>query len=232
MSFGFSVSDFLHIIGLARTTYNNCLNAPREFHEAGRETGSLYAILDALKDEVDDPESPLLHHEQRTKDFARIVTCCRSVLSDLDQIVAKYSTLGTDNARMWHRFRFPHKEVGELRNKLTCHTNMLSTFLDAIGLGTLGRVEKRLDAVEEQSVRVHERLTSASDCVLRIEQNLTDAETLRTQMDGKLDKAASERREILMAVHDLGSQFRAGTRENSVLTAHTDDSKFDIHLRV
>lgn len=232
MSFGFSVGDFLQIVSLVRTTYNNCLNAPREFHEAGREIASLYAILDALRDEVNDPESPLLRHEQRSKDFARIVTSCGSVLSDLDRIVAKSSALGTDKAKMWHRFRFPHKEVGELREKLTYHTNILSTFLDAIELGTLGRVEKRLDSVEVQSVHVHERLTGASDCFVRIEQNLTNAEALQTQMDGKLDTAASERREILVCLHDLVSEFRAGARENTVLTTHTDDSKFEIYLRV
>jgi len=143
----------------------------------------------------------------------------------MDAISVKYSTLGTDNVKVWHRFRFPHKEVGELRKKLTYHTNMLSTFLDTIGLGTMGRVEKRLIVAEEQSIRVQNNLKSTSDGVVRIEGSLTKAETIQIQMGSKLDDAASERREILKAVHDLGSEFRAGAREKSMLTERTDDGK-------
>jgi hypothetical protein len=226
MSFGFSLGDFLQVIGLARKTYSDFHNAPREFHEVSREIGSLYAILEALQDEVKDPTSPLLHHEERQRNFKNIITGCGVVLTEMNEVREKHSSLGTEDAKILHRFRFPHKKVDELRRKLTYHTNILSTFSDTIGLGTLGRVEKRLDLAAEQSIRVHESLKTTSDCVVLIEENISQAEAVHVQIASKLDDAANERREILKGVHDLGSEFRAGAREKSLLTARTDDGKF------
>jgi hypothetical protein len=48
MSIGFSLSDFLPVIGLAWKTYCNARNTSREFYEGSREIGSLYATLEAL----------------------------------------------------------------------------------------------------------------------------------------------------------------------------------------
>lgn len=223
MSFGFSLSDFLEVIDRARQTYDNYRKAPKEFHEACREISSLYAILEALEDEVKDEKSPLLRTEESQQHFKEIITGCGEVLTELYSISVKYGTLGTENAKLLHRLRFPHKTVDELRRKLTYHTNTLSTFLETVGLGTLGRVEKRLEYAEQQTLKVHETLECTSSSVVRIEQSLERSEKVHTQMGSKLEDAANERREILKAVHDLGSEFRAGAKGNSTLSARTDD---------
>lgn len=201
MSFGFGVSDFLLVLGMAHTTYTSCIKAPREFREAAQAVKSLYVVLKALEEEACDPKSPLLRNEQRAEDVAAIMASCLSVLADLDKIAVKYSSLGTDDPRLWHRLRFPNGHIGELTRKLAYYTSTLSFLLDTIGLGALGRLE------------------------LQMEQKLDEAKVLGTNMNRKLDDATCERREILKAVHDLGYQYRAGARENSILSAHTDDSK-------
>jgi hypothetical protein len=201
MSFGFGVSDFLLVLGLARATYTSCIKAPREFREAAQAVKSLYVVLKALEEEANDPGSPLLRNGQRAEDVAAIMASCLSVLADLDKIAVKYSSLGTDDPRLWHRLRFPNGHIGELTRKLAYYTSTLSFLLDTIGLGALGRLE------------------------LQMEQKLDEAKVLGTNMNRKLDDATCERREILKAVHDLGYQYRAGARENSILSAHTDDSK-------
>jgi chromosome segregation ATPase len=226
MSFGFSVGDFLLVICMARTTYTNCLKAPREFHQAAQAVESLYVVLRAIEDEVDDPISPLRRDERRAKEFTVITKRCKLVLEQLDKIVLKYSSLGTDDTRLWHRIRFPNTEVGELRGKLSCYTSALSSFLGTVGLGALGRLEKAIDTAGSTSIHIQKTMMNAEQSQVRVEQKLNEAKDLRTQMNCKLDDATNERREILRAVHDLGSQFRAGARENSILSAHTDDSKY------
>src|SRR4051794_19820369 len=106
MSFGFSIGDFLKVIDLAQKGYNSCRNAPSEFQQVGREIGSLYSILEALEDEVSDPKSPLLRYEERQKHFAEIITGCGVLLVELEKISSKYSSLGTENTKLLHRFRF------------------------------------------------------------------------------------------------------------------------------
>jgi hypothetical protein len=200
MSFGYSVGDFLLVIELARTTYINCRRAPREFCEAVQAVKSLYIVLKALEDEVNDPRSPLLQHEQREKDFVEITASCLSVLAELDKIAVKYSSLGTNDAKLRHRLGFPNEKIRQLRGKLGFYTSALSSLLGTVGLGSLGRLEKALETVR-------------------------NTEQSQARMEQKLDEATCERQEILKAVHDLGFQFRAGAKESSILSAHTDDSK-------
>lgn len=225
MSFGFGVSDFLLVLGLARTTYTSCIQAPREFREAAQAVKSLYVVLKALEEEAIDSRSPLLRNGQRAEDVAAIMASCLSVLADLDKIAVKYNSLGTDDPRLWHRLRFPNGHIGELTRKLAYYASALSFLLDTIGLGALGRLEKALDVAELRSTQVQEKVLNTEQRQLQMEQKLNEAKVLRTNMNRKLDDAICERREILKAVHDLGYQYRAGARENSILSAHTDDSK-------
>jgi hypothetical protein len=225
MSFGFSLGDFLLAINMARETCSNCLKAPKEFHEAGRAVKSLSVVLEALEDELKDPKSPVLRHKRSVADLAAIIQSCQSVLTELNTIVLKYSSLGTDDAKLWHRFRFPHKEIGLIKGKLVYHTSMLSSFLDTIGLGSLGRLEKTAKDGEIRSMQVQETVLSTERSQVRVEQKIDEAATLGTKLNIKLDDAASERKEILKAVHDLGTEFRSGARENTILSAHTGDSK-------
>lgn len=158
MSFGYSVGDVLLVIELARKTYTNCLRAPREFCEAGQAVKSLYIVLKALEDEVNDPRSPLLRHEQRQNDFVDITASCLSVLAELDKIVVKYSSLGTNDVKLRHRLGFPNEEITQLRGKLGFYTSTLSSLLGTVGLGSLGRLEKTLNNTELRNIKVQETM--------------------------------------------------------------------------
>ena len=220
MSFGYSTGDFLQVIRMAYATYTHCRRAPREFCSASQAAKSLYIVLKALQDELDDPRS-VLPQDERLKDLDVITMSCKSVLAELDKVVVKYSSLGTSDPRLWHRFRFPSTEIGELTRKLAYYSSALSFLLETIGLGAFGRLEKALDTAERRRVQVQEQGQ------VQMEQKLND---VGTNMNRKLDEATCERREILKAVHDLGSLYRAGARENSMLSAHTNDSKCSIKL--
>lgn len=219
MLIGISGGDFVIAINLAREICSNCLKAPKEFHEAGRAADGLSVVLEALEDERKDPRSPLRRNKRRARDLRGITESCESVLAELNTIVLKYSSLGTDDVKLRHRFRFPHKEVGLLKKKLAYHTSMLSTFLDTVGLGSLRRLEKTAEGAEVRGIQVQETVVSTGQSQVRVEQKLDEAATLGTKMDRKLDDASSERKEILKAVHDLGTEFRSGAR---VWMIHTD----------
>src|SRR5271154_5349516 len=153
MSFGISPGDFVIAINLARETCSNYLKAPKEFHEVGRAADGLSVVLEALEDERKDPRSPL----RRSKLGLRGITeSCESVLAALNTIVLKYSSLGTDDVKLRHRFGFPHKEAGLLKGKLAYHTSTLSTFLNTVGLGSLGRLEKAAEDAEDRGIQVQE----------------------------------------------------------------------------
>ena len=90
------------------------------------------------------------------------MTNCRSVLTDLEQLLSKYQTLGKldgSRAKPWDKLRFGNKDLSSVREKLVVHTNALSLFLQTLGTGSLGRIERVLDHLV-QEVRAGKRETT------------------------------------------------------------------------
>jgi hypothetical protein len=54
---------------------------------------------------------------------------CRSVLDDLQHVVDKYDSLGTQSKRTWNRLKWGQENVADLRSRLTAQTVMLSAFI-------------------------------------------------------------------------------------------------------
>src|SRR5436190_11366273 len=143
MSFGFSIGDFAALVRLARQMYRDCKAAPAEFHEAGRAAKGLSVILDELQPYVQDPQSRFQGDD--TNHFTIITLNCRVELLRLDKIISKHRSLGTLDKRLRHRFKLPIQELQDIRSKLTYHISNLSTFLQTIGLKSLGRLEGKMD---------------------------------------------------------------------------------------
>lgn len=149
MSFGVSVGDIITVVQIAKNTVHNCRYAPSDFAEASRVAQSLYLMLEGVRNEYHNPDSPL-HKDDRTRtDFAIQFKNCETSLKPLADLMAKYKSLGTPNIRLLDRMRFPKKEYLEYRGNLAFYTARLSEFLQFVGLGSLGRIEQKVDDLKE-----------------------------------------------------------------------------------
>jgi len=214
MSFGIGIGDFISVIMLAKTTYQNCLSAPKEFHEAGREAQSISILLETIKSEFNTPNFPLLCQKDPANQFKILTENCRPALEGLNRIAGDFRSLGTKDPKILHRFRFPKGEIGALRSQLIFHNSSLSAFLNTVGLGKLGDIAQRQIESDMRGKRV--------------EQKLDDEAAQVAEVHRKLDESAAERRQLIRAVHDIGSAIRSGEKEGTVLSVHTNDGQYSV----
>ncbi|KAK0510240.1 hypothetical protein JMJ35_007634 [Cladonia borealis] len=151
MSFGFSPSDVVVLVQLARATVRNSRKACGEYAELTRETTSLHVNLQRLERETARPESPINRPSDTCRqDLAPIVDGCRKALDVLDRILEKYNALSDEErskGKLWKAVRFGNGElanVKDLRLKLTYYTSNLSLFLNMVSMGSMGVVEKQM----------------------------------------------------------------------------------------
>ncbi|KAI9719218.1 MAG: hypothetical protein M1812_003548 [Candelaria pacifica] len=183
MSFGFSVSDFISITQLARNVYKRCRDARGEYRDLSRDVDSLYLVLCKVRDEAERPES-LLNRQDSPQELDKLIRNCEEVLKQLSALVKKYGHLGKERPGVWERMKTPKgADLAGLRGKLTAQTAALSVYLETLGLGGIGRTEKKVDDVGNQ-------------------------------LPGIKD-----------AINNMAAEMRAGRREGSVMTTHTDDDK-------
>ena len=151
MSFGFSPSDVVLLVQLARATVRNSRKACGEYAELTRETTSLHVNLQRLELETARPDSPINRPSDTCRqDLAPIVDGCRKALDVLDRILEKYNALSDEErskGKLWKAVRFGNGElanVRDLRLKLTYYTSNLSLFLNMVSMGSMGMVEKQM----------------------------------------------------------------------------------------
>ena len=148
MAFGVSVSDLITVISLAKDTVQYCRHAPSDFAEASRVSQSLYLMLEGVKTEYQNLDSPL-HKDDRTRtDFAIHFKNCERSLKPLAELIVKHRRLGTSSIRIIDRARFPKKDYLECRGNLAFYTARLSEFLQMVGLGSLGRIEQKIEDIK------------------------------------------------------------------------------------
>lgn len=148
MSFGVSIGDILLLLQLAKNTVQDCRCAPNGFAEASRVAQSLYLMLEGVKTEYQNQDS-LLHQDDRTQtDFAIHFKNCETSTKPLADLIAKHKRLGTSDIRLIDRMRFPKKDYHEYRGNLAFYTARLSEFLQMIGLGSLGRIEHKVEDIK------------------------------------------------------------------------------------
>jgi hypothetical protein len=122
MSFGYSIGDITALGKLAWTVYKSCRDAPESFKNVSQEAMSLQSLLmEKLSVETLSPTSQ-----------ARLKTIgdgCRNVLEELQSLVDKYESLGTQSKRTWDRMKWAHNDIAELRSRLSSNTILLSAFI-------------------------------------------------------------------------------------------------------
>ena len=138
--FGFGISDFVAVGQLAWKIYLSCMTtphfqeprthillgkaAPEVFGNISRELESLHCVLgEAADSQLSHPLPP--RREGRLK---TILDGCVSVLADLQFIVQKYQSLGTDEKSSWDRLRLGGEDIAEIRSRLVLNIMLLTAF--------------------------------------------------------------------------------------------------------
>ncbi len=116
--------------------------APESFGNISGEVLSFHAV-------IKEAEETIFQQDLSEDKLARLKVVsdgCYSVLEDLDAVVKKYETLGTQGKRTWARLRWGSEDVAELRARMTSHSMMLSTFITTSQV----KVEQKLNKLLEE----------------------------------------------------------------------------------
>ena len=98
--------------------------APKVFGNISTELASLHCVLgEAADSQLSHPLPP--RREARLK---TILDGCISVLADLQYIVQKYQSLGTDDKSSWDRLRLGGEDIAEIRSRLVLNIMLLTAF--------------------------------------------------------------------------------------------------------
>jgi tetratricopeptide (TPR) repeat protein len=144
MSFGFSISDIITLTQLISRTYNGWKNACGEYASVTRDLAVLQTILQRVEAEAKTPNSLFARNPQDVKGWRTLCKNCRSLVSELEDILKKFGSLGTSRRKNWHKIRMGNRDLDRLSTKLAKHTASISAFVSVLGISSQGRVENEL----------------------------------------------------------------------------------------
>jgi len=149
MSFGYEVGDIILVTQLAWRCVQNTRDACGEHDELTRAVGGLHSVLCQFQLSIHDQESlndPAT--DDQNDDVKLLVSNCEEVLSKLDSILRKYSTLGeskhSKGKKVWQKVKFGNNEMQNLtllRQKMIAHTQNLTFYYMMV---SQRRVEKAM----------------------------------------------------------------------------------------
>ena len=125
MAFGYGVGDFLAVLQLALTVYNDFKNAPGQLKDISNDVGSLHSVLKEAEESIT-PYNTL--SEQSKARLAEILRGCKAVLDELKTICEKYKLRNPALKRWWYRFRWDQVKITDLRDRLDVNVTMLTGF--------------------------------------------------------------------------------------------------------
>ena len=70
---------------------------------------------------------------------------CEKVLIDLQNLVEKYESLGTQGKRTWDRMRWGNEDVAEIRARLTSNISLLTAFISTSQVSVETKLDKFID---------------------------------------------------------------------------------------
>lgn len=160
MSFGFSPSDIVALICKTTKAYLGWKHACGSYADITGSLNSLQIILTRISNEARTPGTVLVRSKQDARNLSEILQSCESVVRELSAIVAKYRGLGRSRQKNWDRLRFGVKDLAGLKAKLVQHTTTISAYLDAVGLGSLSRIERELRQMNAVPVAIQQTVDS------------------------------------------------------------------------
>jgi hypothetical protein len=126
MSFGYGVGDVIAVATLAWNVYKLCKDSPGVYKTISSEALSLHVVLK----ETDDLIAQETAHDAAS--LTQISMGCKEVLQDLQALLEKYNSLGTQAQRTWDRMQFGMEDIATIRSRLIAHTGMLTAFNAAV----------------------------------------------------------------------------------------------------
>ena len=124
MSIGVSPSDFITIPTFAWTVYKACKESSDDFKHISTEVASLHIVLKETRDSLSEH---ILSRDQETR-LDTLGKACYDVLKDLEDLLKKYESLGTQSQRTWDRMRWGLEPISDLRDRLISNTTLLTAF--------------------------------------------------------------------------------------------------------
>jgi hypothetical protein len=128
VSVGHCVGDVVAIGTLAWNVYKSCKRAPESFGEISSEVHSLHALLKEAEEVLSAQSLPPAKQER----LGEVGDGCRCVLEDLDKLVKRYESLGTQSKRTWDRMKFAAENIPALRLRLASNTGLLNGLLTTL----------------------------------------------------------------------------------------------------
>jgi len=125
MSFGFGIGDISAVSQLAWRVYRACKDAPESFQNISDEVLSFHAVLKEVEETVSERQLS----QSQAERLGTITQGCNNVLHDLQALIDKYESLGSQSKRTWDRMRWGSEDIIELRARLGSHNGMLGTFI-------------------------------------------------------------------------------------------------------
>lgn len=126
MSFGFSVGDFLAVGQLSWKIYKKCKESPGNYKELSTEVGALHNVIKQTEELFS--QQDLTSQQKDT-----LLECqqgCEDVLKDLDSLLVKYESLGTNSRRTFDRMGFGTQDMNNIRLRLILSVSNLDAFLN------------------------------------------------------------------------------------------------------
>ncbi|OCL10390.1 hypothetical protein AOQ84DRAFT_278275, partial [Glonium stellatum] len=142
MSFGFSIGDIIAVTQLTTRTYNNWKNACGEYANITDDLAVLKTLLKWVETEALRPNSFLAHNPEDFGDWETLSKSCRSLAHELQEILDKYKSLGTNRRRNWDRIRLGNHDLDGLSKRLVERMASLSAYVSMVGMSSQARVEK------------------------------------------------------------------------------------------
>ena len=127
MSFGFSVGDFLAVGQLSWKVYKKCKDSPGSYAELSNEVGALHNVMK-------ETEELCSQQDLTPQQENRLLKCqqgCRDVLENLDRLLIKYESLGTNSRRTFDRMGFAAEDMTGIRERLISNVSIFDAFNNA-----------------------------------------------------------------------------------------------------
>jgi hypothetical protein len=124
MSFGISAGDFIVIGKLAFDLYQQCHDAPNEFRDLSSELANLRTALELVSLTVKERR---LDASQELY-LRRLQQGCQTVLVELETLLSKYKSLGTNKKWKWKWITWGGEKVIDIRQRLISNIGMLTSF--------------------------------------------------------------------------------------------------------
>lgn len=124
MSFGFSVSDLVLAVQIAHNLWQEAQDAPGAFRAVSAEVASLKLVLQDVQETVTSRDIELA----KQAELGQLVDGCNGVLTELQTLLHKYKSLGTQSKRTWDRLRWGKEPIEKIRLRLVSHVSLLTSF--------------------------------------------------------------------------------------------------------